>query len=162
RFPATTTSQSSISALGTNLLNSSTLSFLDIKICSMEYLIKGMFFAPAANNVPILFILICLKKSIFEPFFQNLGRIAANGPNNKTYVPSTHRLSKVGTVIGGVPTGSLPYAFAWCCFTISGSSQYKHSPDIGKPPRCLLCFIFVFCNSGMECPPAPMNKKSAL
>src|SRR5699024_11030780 len=100
-----TLSQSSISALGANFLNSLILSSLDMSICWMEYLIKGIFLALADYNVTMLFNLICLKKSVLDPFFKILGPIAANGPNSKTSFPFIYRLSKCGTVIGGVPSG---------------------------------------------------------
>src|SRR5690625_5735855 len=64
-------SQSSILALGTNFLRASILSFLDIKTCSIEYLISDVFFMPANSIVDMLFNLRCLKKSKFDPFFKN-------------------------------------------------------------------------------------------
>src|SRR5699024_10275094 len=70
-------SQSSILALGTNFLRASILSFLDIKTCSIEYLISDVFFMPANSIVDMLFNLRCLKKSKFDPFFKNLGPNAA-------------------------------------------------------------------------------------
>src|SRR5699024_944186 len=109
---------------------------------------RGIFFAPAASIVNVLFGLIERRKSIFEPFFKNLGPNPANGPNNKESSLFIRLLSKCGTVIGGVPFGSLPYTFASCCCTISGLVQTKNSPLIGKPPMPLLSGIFVFCNKG--------------
>ena len=40
------------------------------------------------KNVVILYGLIDLNKSKFEPFFKNLGPIFANGPNNNVLSPS--------------------------------------------------------------------------
>src|SRR5699024_9653307 len=109
---AVKTSQSSVFAFGKNLRSSFILSSLDINTCWIEYLINGMFFIPAAAIVNTLLNLRCLKKSTLDPYFKSFGPQAANGPNNKASLPSIYRLSKGGTVIGGVPSGSLPYTFA--------------------------------------------------
>src|SRR5699024_11467665 len=85
-----------------------------IKIWSNEYLSSGKFFAAADNNVVMLLGLTDLNKSKFEPYFKNLGPILANGPNNNVFWPLMKRVSKCGTVIGGVPGGSLPYTLAPC------------------------------------------------
>src|SRR5699024_144465 len=87
RLPASSRSQSSSFASGTNLRSSFIRSDLSIITCWMEYWISERFLIPAEASVKMLSLFIDLKRSIFEPYFRNLGPIAANGPKSRLSFP---------------------------------------------------------------------------
>ncbi len=68
------------------------------------------------------------------PIFRNFGLKPAYGPNIRLALPSTIRVSRCGTDMGGAPTEALPYTFAWCFFTSSWLSVRRNSPLTGNPP----------------------------
>src|SRR5690349_6758408 len=55
-----------------------------------------------------------------EPVLRNFGLNVANGPNSRDASPSTMRVSRCGTDMGGAPTDACEYTFAWCCATMAG------------------------------------------
>ena len=63
----------------------------------------------------------CVTMSSIDPFLRNFGLNVANGPNSSDVSPSTTRVSRCGTDIGGAPTDACEYTFALCCATIAGS-----------------------------------------
>ena len=58
----------------------------------------------------------------------------ANGPNSSDVSPSTTRVSRCGTDIGGAPTEACEYTFAWWRATTAGFEVFSHWPPIGNTP----------------------------
>ncbi|MNL64127.1 hypothetical protein D3C87_1883150 [compost metagenome] len=52
-------------------------------------------------------------RSMKEPCLRNLVVKPAYGPNSKDFLPSTTRVSRCGTDIGGEPTAAWLYTLAW-------------------------------------------------
>ncbi|MNC74538.1 hypothetical protein D3C75_1259110 [compost metagenome] len=48
------------------------------------------------------------SRSRYEPFFRNLVEKVANGPNRMTRLPSSTRVSRCGTDMGGAPVEAMP------------------------------------------------------
>ena len=48
----------------------------------------------------------CVTMSSIPPCLRNFGLNVANGPNSRLVSPSTTRVSRCGTDIGGAPTGA--------------------------------------------------------
>ncbi|MCY1175640.1 hypothetical protein D9M73_158840 [compost metagenome] len=55
-----------------------------------------------------LWVVVVVSRSRYEPSFRNLVLKVANGPNRITRLPSSTRVSRCGTDIGGAPTEALP------------------------------------------------------
>ena len=68
------------------------------------------------------------------PRLRNFGVKVANGPNSSEVSPSTTRVSRCGTDIGGAPTAACEYTFALCCATRVGFEVISHCPPIGNTP----------------------------
>ncbi len=92
---------------------------------------------------------------------RNFGLNPAYGPNMSDALPSTMRVSRCGTDIGGAPTLALPYTFAACFCTTSGSSVRRNSPDTGNPPYPRISGMPDFCSRWSAPPPAPTKTNFA-
>src|SRR5215207_986247 len=100
-------------------------------------------------------------RSSIEPFLRNFGLKVAKGPNSREVSPSTTRVSRCGTDMGGAPTEACEYTFAWCLDTRAGFVVFSHCPPIGKTPYPLISGMPDFCSSLIAQPPAPTNTKRA-
>ncbi len=73
-------------------------------------------------------------RSSIDPFLRNFGLKVAKGPNSSEVSPSTTRVSRCGTDIGGAPTEACEYTFALCLATRAGLEILSHCPPIGNTP----------------------------
>ena len=69
-----------------------------------------------------------------DPRWPDFGLKVANGPNSSDAWPSTTRVSRCGTDIGGAPTDACEYTLALCWATSAGSLVLRNCPPIGKTP----------------------------
>src|ERR1700761_3485320 len=97
------------------------------------------------------------NRSRYDPCFRNFVEKPAYGPKRMDTFPSTWRVSRCGTDIGGDPTEAFPYTFALCREDTFASSQRSQIPLTGNPAYPLPSGIPDFCNKGSDPPPAPMK-----
>ncbi|MNO09999.1 hypothetical protein D3C81_2335840 [compost metagenome] len=53
-------------------------------------------------------VVVVVSRSRYEPSFRNLVLKVANGPNRITRLPSSTRVSRCGTDMGGAPVEAMP------------------------------------------------------
>ena len=108
RWPAVMSSQSSDFAVGMN--SCSAFSFFSrlAKTSPIRYFIRSKLSRATASIGPRLPARTEPGRSHQLPFFRNLGLKPAYGPNSREVSPSTTRVSRCGTDIGGAPTAALP------------------------------------------------------
>ncbi len=72
----------------------------------IRYLVRSMLSRATASIGPRLPARTDLGRSSNEPCLRNLVVNPAYGPNSSDFLPSTTRVSKCGTDIGGEPTAA--------------------------------------------------------
>ena len=68
----------------------------------------------------------CANRSNQRPFLRNFGLNVAKGPNSSEVSPSTTRVSRCGTDMGGAPTEACEYTLARWRATIAGFDVFSH------------------------------------
>jgi hypothetical protein len=134
RWPACSSSQSSAFAVGMNSRSESTLRLWLLSSSLTRYLIRSGLSTATFSIGPMLPGRTCATMSVMRPFFRNFGLNVANGPNSSEVSPSTTRVSRCGTDMGGAPTAACEYTLALCCATTAGLEVFSHCPPIGKTP----------------------------
>ncbi len=69
-----------------------------------------------------------------DPVLRNFGLNVANGPKRSDASPSTTRVSRCGTDMGGAPTDACEYTLALCWATTAGLDVLRNCPPIGNTP----------------------------
>ena len=134
RWPALSSSQSSSLAVGMNVRRLSTFFAWFFSSSPTRYVISdGLSIATFIIGHRLLGRTWATMSNI-EPFLRNLGLNVANGPNRSEVSPSTTRVSRCGTDIGGAPTEACEYTFALCWATSAGLLVLSHCPPIGNTP----------------------------
>ncbi len=72
----------------------------------IRYLVRSMLSRATASIGPMLPARTDNGKSMIEPCLRNLVVKPAYGPNSRDFLPSTTRVSRCGTDIGGEPTAA--------------------------------------------------------
>src|SRR5699024_5267737 len=97
-----------------------------------------------------------------ELLFKKLVEKPANGPNMSDRRPSTKRVSRCGTDIGGAPTAAWPYTLAWCWSVISALVECKFCPELGDLLTSVTSELPEDCTWSSAPPSAPIASNRAL
>ncbi|SKV40414.1 Uncharacterised protein [Mycobacteroides abscessus subsp. abscessus] len=98
-----------------------------------------------------------LKKSVHRPCLSSLVLNVAYGPNITYGRPSTMRLSRCGTDIGGAPTGACPYTLVVCASATAALAERRNAAPTGRTAYPRTSARCARCRSRSACPPAPTN-----
>ena len=104
RWPAFSSSQSFASAVGMNACRLFILPLCVFSSSLTRYFTRSRFVAPTFSMLNRFDGRTWATMSQRDPVFRNLGLNVANGPNSSEVSPSTTRVSRCGTDIGGAPT----------------------------------------------------------
>src|SRR5690606_5475398 len=161
RWPAISSSQSSLRAVGTYAFNAANRSSGLCRTWLIRYLVRGMLSIPAASIGRMLLSLIDAGRSNHEPLLRNLVEKPAYGPNSSAVFRSITRVSRWRTDMGGEPTAALPYTLAWCFAIITGLVHFNHWPLTENPPKPSASGMPDFSSSNNDPPPAPIKTNLA-